>query len=215
MNHDILQQIPQRGNGAYDEENSRIQEIADKLRRLCRVYEEKSGDCKTNGSSLEIEQRITEQYAKDNNLWIPIDSLFDLGVPGPSGNENDTYISDTTVFKVNNLFNSGSIIKLLDKIILHNQVFPNTYYRLYGFTGYEGRSVMPVLQQDRICNAQPATQVMIDTYMAAFGFIQQSETGKFSNDSFIVWDIVPRNVLIDADGDMYVIDAEIKQIDMA
>ena len=141
-----------------------------------------------------------------------MDSLFDLGIPGPSGNENDTYVSDNTIFKVNNLFNSGSIVKLLEKVILHNLIFPNTSYSFYGFAGYDGRSVMPVLQQDRICNAQPASQVVIDTYMAALGFIKQSATGRYTNESYIVWDIVPRNVLQDSDGDLYVIDAEIKKL---
>ena len=102
MSYDILQSIPQGGYGAHDEENRRIQEIADELNRLCRLHEEESGNCKKNGSSLEIEQRVTEQYAKSHNIWIPMDSLFDLGIPGPSGNENDTYVSDNTIFKVIN-----------------------------------------------------------------------------------------------------------------
>ena len=212
MSHDILQSIPQGGYGAHDEENRRIQEIADELNRLCRLHEEESGNCKKNGSSLEIEQRVTEQYAKSHNIWIPMDSLFDLGIPGPSGNENDTYVSDNNIFKVNNLFNSGSIVKLLEKVILHNLIFPNTSYSFYGFAGYDGRSVLPVLQQDRICNAQPASQVAIDTYMAALGFIKQSATGRYTNESYIVWDIVPRNILQDSDGDLYVIDAEIKKL---
>ena len=32
----------------------------------------------------------------------------------------------------------------------------------------------------------------------------------YSNGTYLVWDVVPRNVLVDADGDMYVVDAEIK-----
>ena len=195
-----------------DEENRKIQGIADELKRLCRIHEEEFGDSQTNGGCLEIEQRITEQYAKTHNLWIPIDYMFDLGVPGPSGNENDTYVSDNTIFKVNNLFNSGSIVKLLEKILLHNIIFPNTSYKFYAFTGYDGRSIMPVLQQDRISDAHPANQEMIDTYMTALGFSKQSTTGKYANESFIVWDIVPRNVLVDEDGDLYVVDAEIKVI---
>ena len=63
MSHDILQPIPQGGYGAYDEENRKIQGIADELKRLCRIHEEEFGDSQTNGGSLEIEQRITEQYA--------------------------------------------------------------------------------------------------------------------------------------------------------
>ena len=82
-------------------------------------------------------------------MWIPMDKVFDLGIPGPSGNENDTYVTKDTIFKVNNLLNSGSIYNLLDKIILHNLVFPNTAYKLIGFAGYDGRSVMPVLEQER------------------------------------------------------------------
>ena len=33
--------------------------------------------------------------------------------------------------------------------------------------------------------------------------------GRFSNSDYEVWDVVPRNVLRDKDGDMYVVDAEI------
>jgi hypothetical protein len=43
-------------------------------------------------------------------MWIPMDEVFDLGVPGPSGNENDTYVSGSNIYKVNNLLNSGGII---------------------------------------------------------------------------------------------------------
>jgi hypothetical protein len=46
-----------------------------------------------------------------------MDDIFDLGIPGPSGNENDTYVAVDTIYKVNNLLNSGGICKLLDKIL--------------------------------------------------------------------------------------------------
>ena len=132
-----------------------------------------------------------------------MDEVFDLGYPGPSGNE-------TAIYKVNNLLNAGGICNLLEKILLHNIIFPNTYYSLYGFAGYDGRSVLPVLKQKRICNSHPATQIMIDTYMAALGFNKTSAVGRFSNSTYEVWDLVPRNVLVDDDGDIYVVDAEIK-----
>lgn len=209
MNDDIFESISQGGNGAYDVENRRIQEVSNGLQRLCQLYEEESGNGKANGTHFEIEQRAAEQFAKSIGIWIPMDDVFDLGTPGPSGNENDTYVSEDTIYKVNNLLISGGICKLFDKILLHNLIFPNTAYRLYGFTGYDGRTVMPVFEQERICQAKPATQIMIDTYMSAIGFEKGEETGHFSNGEFNVWDVVPRNVLVDEDGDMYVIDAEI------
>ena len=176
MNYDISESVSQRGDGAYDEENRRIQEVSNELQRLCRLHEEESGDGKRNGTRFEIEQRVAEQYAKEHGIWIPMDNVFDLGTPGPSGNE---------------------------------LIFPNTAYKIHGFTGYDGRTIMPVLEQERICESQPATQIMIDTYMAALGFERDGETGRFKSESYRVWDVVPRNVLVDKDGDMYVIDAEI------
>ena len=211
MNNDISEPVPQRGYGAYDAENRRIREISDELQRLCKLHEEESGNSKADGGRFEIEQRTTEQYAKSVGMWIPMDKVFDLGEPGACGNENDTYVSEDSVFKVNNLLNAGGICKLLEKILLHNIIFPNTAYRLHGFAGYDGRSVMPVLEQERIKDARPATQIMIDTYMSAFGFTKENQEGRFSNGTYVVWDVVPRNVLVDADGDMYVVDAEIKR----
>ena len=209
MKDDILESVSQRGDGAYDEEYRRIQEVSNERHRLRRLHEEESGDGKRNGTRFEIEQRVAEQYAKEHGIWIPMDNVFDLGTPGPSGNENDTYVAKDTIYKVNNLLNSGGICKLLDKILLHNLIFPNTAYKIHGFTGYDGRTIMPVLEQERICESKPATQIMIDTYMAALGFERDGETGRFKNESYRVWDVAPRNVLVDKDGDMYVIDAEI------
>ena len=211
MNDDILKSVSQGSNGAYDEENRRIREISDELQRLCRLHEEESREGKGDGGRFEIEQRAAEQYAKSVGMWIPMDKVFDLGEPGPSGNENDTYVSGTIIYKVNNLLNSGGIVKLLDKVLLHNLIFPNTAYILHGFAGYDKRSVMPVLMQRRIRNAQPATQIMIDTYMSALGFSKENDEGRYSNGTYVVWDVVPRNVLVDADGDIYVVDAEIKK----
>ena len=212
MSNDILESVSQRGYGAYDSENRRIKEISDELQRLCRLHEAQPRTGQEDRGRFEIEQRVAEQYAKSVGMWIPMDEVFDLGIPGPSGNENDTYVAKDTIFKVNNLLNSGSIHSLLDKIILHNLLFPNTAYKLIGFAGYDGRSVMPVLEQERICNAQPATQIMIDTYMSALDFSKENDEGRYSNGTYLVWDVVPRNVLVDADGDMYVIDAEIKRL---
>ena len=211
MNDDILKSVSQGSNGAYDAENRRIREISDELQRLCRLHEKEPRDGKGDGGRFEIEQRAAEQYAKSVGMWIPMDKVFDLGEPGPSGNENDTYVSGTIIYKVNNLLNSGGIVKLLDKVLLHNLIFPNTAYILHGFAGYDKRSVMPVLMQRRIRNAQPATQIMIDTYMSAIGFTKENDEGRYSNGTYIVWDVVPRNVLVDFDGDMYVVDAEIKK----
>ena len=70
---------------------------------------------------------------------------------------------------------------------------------------------MPVLRQRRIANSEPTPQIAIDTYMAALGFIREDIVGRYSNADFVVWDLIPRNVLRDHDGDIFVVDAEIKK----
>ena len=77
MKDDILESVSQRGDGAYDAENLRIQEVSDELQRLCRIYEEESRDGKTNGkqSRFEIEQRVAEQSRTKHimyGMWFPV-----------------------------------------------------------------------------------------------------------------------------------------------
>jgi len=211
MAYDILKSISQRSSGAETEENRRILEITAELNRRCQLYEAQLRDSKEHVSPLEVEQRVAEQYAIENGMWLPMEDIFDLGVPGPSGNENDTYVSNDIIYKVNNLLNSGSIIRLFEKILLHNILFYDTAYNLHAFTGFQGRTVMPVLRQRLVKNSLPATPVEIETYMAAIGFTKK-ESGRFINEDYEAWDLVPRNVLRDKDGDLFIIDAEIKLI---
>jgi len=212
MKYDLSESISQRSSGEKDAENHRIKEIADEIRRRCEVYEKESRNSQDHVNHFEAEQRVTEQFAKDNDIWLPMEEAFNLGFPGPSGNENFTFITHDTIFKINNLLNSGGISNLLNKIILHNTIFPETFYYFIGFAGYDGRSVMPILRQDLIKNASPATSIEIDTYMSAIGFTKNLDDGKYQNEFYTVWDVVPRNVLKDKDGDIFVIDAEIASI---
>lgn len=53
---------------------------------------------------------------------------------------------------------------------------------------------------------------MIDTYMAALGFEKKDKVGHFFNNTYEVWDILPRNVLVDQEGDIYVVDAEFRLV---
>ena len=87
MSHDISQPVPQGSDGAQDTENSSIAAIANELERLCKVHEAQLGDSQANVSHFETEQRAAEQMAKVNGYWIPMTDVFDLGFPGPSGNE--------------------------------------------------------------------------------------------------------------------------------
>ena len=211
MNNDLYQPISQRGSGEETEENSRIQEVADELNRRCQLYEAQLRESQKHVNQHDLEAHVAELYAKEKKMWLPMEEVFHLGVPGPSGNENDTFVSNDIIYKVNNLLNcQGSILCLLEKVMCHNNLFYDTSYSLYAFTGFEGRTILPVLQQNLVKNAEPATTVEIETYMAAIGFEKQGNEGRFSNGEYEVWDLLPRNVLKDAEGDVFIVDAEIR-----
>ena len=48
--------------------------------------------------------------------------------------------------------------------------------------------------------------------MVALGFSNMNSNGRYKNSEYEVWDLLPRNVLKDAEGDIYIIDAEIRRL---
>ncbi len=204
----IPEQVSQGEHGTLPEEDRRLAEVSDGVARGSRLYEKEHGGGRADVAGLFAEQRAAERLAKENGYWLPMDEVMGMGVPGPSGNESDTYISGGTIYKVNNLLNSGGIVRLLDKIRLHNRLFPNTRYDFVGFTGYDGRSVYPVFSQKMVEGARPASVETIDRYMSELSF-KKTGDGRYAKNGYEVWDIVPKNVLEDADGDIYVVDAEL------
>ncbi|MDY2642430.1 MAG: hypothetical protein SOW01_08670 [Mediterranea sp.] len=210
-NYDFFEPIPSRINATKDPENRRMEKISHEIHRRCQLYEEELRKSQENVNLFEIEQRVAELYAKEKGLWIPFDNILDLGEPGPSGNENDTYVTNNIIYKVNNLLNAGGIEKLFDKIILHNHLFLETAYQFHGFAGYDNRSIYPVFSQNLISESTPATIIEIEMYMAALGFQKTDVTGRFISDEIEIWDVLPRNVLKDMQGDLFVVDAELRR----
>lgn len=210
---EILQSIPQRERGTEAQKDRRMEEAERAIRRSqsSGTNETQFGGSQSALSRQEIEARAAEEYAKENGLWIPMDKVFDLETPGPSGNENDTYISNEGyVYKVNNLMNSKGILPLFDRIKLHNQIFPSSRYEFVGFTGFDGRSIYPIFRQAYVHESTNATPEEIEEYMNTLGFSKINEH-KYTNGDITISDLRPRNVLKDTDGDLYVVDAEFQQ----
>ena len=213
--YDILQSISQGEDGTLSKENEDLVHVANVIAGAAEgsgANEEESCSCSYDGITInELEQRRAEQWAKENDCWIPMENIFQLGAPGPSGSESDTYLSPQGfIYKTNNLMHcGGSIFLALKKFIDYNFLFPDSSYTFIGFAGFDGRSVYPVVRQNYIKDCVPATQNEIDCYMAALGFVKD-DVGKFHNDQYNVSDVLPKNVLKDSTGDFFVIDVEIK-----
>lgn len=208
--YDLLKRISQGNNGADAAQDGRMEEVTHLLYRSCSHNDEKLHGSSGYGANLYDEQPLIAQYAETHNCWLPYDEVFRLGTPGPSGSENDTYVDlkGGTVYKVNNLIHTGSFYKLFRRLLAHNTLFPQTAYRLFGFTGYKDRSIYPLLTQRYIEHAVPATQEQIASYMQGLGFHKDGDWA-YSNGQYTLSDLKPKNVLCDADGDIFVIDVEI------
>lgn len=206
----IPEPVSQGEHRAQTEADRRMEEISSSIKRICK---ETIRDAPTSCRDLSRQEEIeAERFAKENGHWIPFENADNFGEPYPGGNENIVYYNqnESAVYKVNNLINAGSITKLITQILLHNKIFPDTPYELVGFTGFEGRSIYPVLKQSHIDISSFATPEEIADYMHSLGFNQVSDS-KFADEKYTVSDLFPRNVLKDRQGNIYVIDDIIKE----
>lgn len=209
-NDEVPESIPQGEHRTEAEENGGLEEATNQLRRRIEEASRNASESERSGNAQQEVNRSIESQAKDSGLWTPIEKISNIGNPFLSGNENDTYLNkdEGVVYKVNNLMNSGSLPNLFSRIDFHNRFFPDTKYELVGFTGFgNGNSVYPIYKQRYIPNAEFASVEDINNYMQSLGFRQTGEA-KYSDGDIIISDLRPRNVLKDADGDIYVVDAE-------
>jgi hypothetical protein len=208
----ISERIPQANGGTQDTEIGQLGLQQSRLRSRIEAASRHAQGGEGGRDSYSHVNRAIEADAKKLGLWLPITELDKLGTPFVSGNENDNYIDEDrhTLYKVNNLVNNGgSIEKLFQNIDLFNQYFPSAKLEFVGVTGFgNGNAVYPIFSQLFIPNARFASDEEIADYMCALGF-RPIDKGKYTNDNVIISDLHPRNVLKDAEGDIYVIDAEL------
>ena len=63
---------------------------------------------------------------------------------------------------------------------------------------------------ERLCAVHEAQ--LGDSQADVSQFEKTATEGRYSNSTYEVWDLVPRNVLVDVEGDIFVVDAEIRNI---
>jgi hypothetical protein len=143
-----------------------------------------------------------------------IDDLYTLGKPTHAGGyENTLALDEETgfLYKSNNLFNAQFLISnLLEQIGLHNELFPETYYELVGFTGFDnGKERVPyievILKQMYVDNVVQASEQEIMDFMGLLGF-KKAGDAIYRNEKYVVADLYPRNVLKDDNGFIFVVD---------
>lgn len=75
------------------------------------------------------------------------------------------------------------------------------------------RSAFPIFSQYYVQKAENASEEEIALHMASLGFTPvKEERGGWHNGEYLIWDLLPKNVLRDAEGDIFVIDAEFEKL---
>ncbi len=160
------------------------------------------------GKSGQEQAAAAIKWAKERGVWHEL-STANFGTPFESGDENDNYLSeDGYIYKVNNLSHTGgSIANLLQRVALFNSLFPESAYELVGIASFGEGTAYVVYRQRFVNNAKLCTEEQIDDYMRQLGFSRVGK-GEYANGSLIVKDLRPRNVLVDSNGNIHVVDAE-------
>ena len=209
---EVSKSVSQRHDGSLPERDRGMEEESDSFRG---GFEASIRNAQTDKGVISEQEiaKAARAFAKKKGRWVPLANLTELGAPFPSGMENDVYYNDRegSVYKVNNLsLHRNNILSILERIDLHNQLFPNTEYSLFGFAGFENGTVYPILKQDFVPNADFATPEEIDGYMHSMGFENSEREAEYSNGKYVVSDLRPRNVLKSLSGNFYVIDAGVE-----
>lgn len=212
LRDEVSKSVSQRHDGSLPERDRGMEEESDSFRG---GFEASIRNAQTDKGVISEQEiaKAARAFAKKKGRWVPLANLTELGAPFPSGMENDVYYNDRegSVYKVNNLsLHRNNILSILERIDLHNQLFPNTEYSLFGFAGFENGTVYPILKQDFVPNADFATPEEIDGYMHSMGFENSEREAEYSNGKYVVSDLRPRNVLKSLSGNFYVIDAGVE-----
>ncbi len=158
-----------------------------------------------------------EQLAKEQGAWIESLSSIATAEIG-HGHENTVFrsVDGNSVIKFNNLryiYDDISIIQFIERINSHNEFSVEAPYTLLGFTKDREGKIGLVMSQPFVKMAMEADSYTIENYLKKRGFkiefLQGGERKGWTNGIFEFNDAVPRNVLMDIEGNLYFIDLQI------
>lgn len=175
-----------------------------------------------NGSASEKESQDernerqegqVEAWAKREGVWHD-DALAygkSFGEELPGGQESHVYEnpSNGAVIKVKNTLQYHDLQEFLDGIVLHNNLFPETAYKVLGF-GSDGEGFVAILEQPFVRGAEP-TQQQITEFLKervpdAEMYEESLGNGRYKTSQTLLHDLSPRNAIITANGNIAIID---------
>ena len=213
----LSQRLPERALLSLSED-ARTNAVDALFSRICESAVPANGRTRAEGRR-KIEERkeeCLEGWAKATGNWH--ESIADFAPQSAfikSGTDSDVYLSSEgyNVIKVSKgKFGNRKFPTDIDQVNLFNSVFPQSAYRILGYGRVDGKFVR-FLEQPFVdfSNSQPLTTDERVEYMGMLGFEPHNEEKTvFSNGEIVVSDLQKSNIVKDADGNICVIDADVK-----
>ncbi|MDP1727270.1 MAG: hypothetical protein Q8M15_10845 [Bacteroidota bacterium] len=138
------------------------------------------------------ETKKLERYIEQNDLWVEID----LNQYVSEGAEQKVYLKDSeSVFKLNDAIYYSCWRDYFINLLLHNFFFPDTAYKLIGFTKAEG-SIFAVVEQAFVTLTETTDLDQVERFLSQNGF-QKTKNNDYYNPilGIIIEDLHDENVL--------------------
>ena len=213
----LSQRLPERAVSAVSE-GGRTGAVDALFSRICESTVPANERTRAEGRR-KIEARkeeCLEGWAKATGNWHESVADFTANTtPVDNGTDSDVYLSDDggSVIKVSKgKFDNRKFPSDIDQVTLFNFVFPQSAYRILGYGRVDGKFVR-FLEQPFVdfSESQPLTTEERVDYMGRLGFEPRNkEKTVFSNGEIVVSDLQKGNIVRSADGNIRVIDADVK-----
>ena len=160
-----------------------------------------------------IQERIIENWAKAKGIWYDnIDSIKGKDLLAEGG-EAKVFAekSNPTVTKILSTEYFITPQFALDRITLHNILFPSAPLEIKGF-GKNSKGKFQFIVEQPFIQGEPATQEEIDKFITKIGFSKSEKDrgNTFLSDDLYLSDLHDENVIKTPQGDLVVIDADLR-----
>jgi len=176
------------------------------------------------------QEQAVESWAKEEGIWLN-DYTDNKANPYPSletmlsseyeesygGSESYVYQDKEhqEVVKAISLLHCDDNVQIaLDRMVLHNQLFPNTAYSIIGF-GRDSLGHFRIIAKQKFVQGESASSEEIKNFAEKLG-LREEQGWWYSQDGlFKITDLSPLNVLKDINGELQVIDCDIELVSKA
>src|SRR5699024_2252692 len=150
-----------------------------------------------DGATNKTEQeRTLKEYAKKSNVWVE-DVVQQKGEPHTEGQEALVWFNeDTNIVTKSILPLEQTPQEFLDRVSIHNSIFPETQIKVIGFTETKSGELQYIVEQPLVVFERGATQAEVSEMMSKLGF-EHTEENDYANNETLIEDLHPGNALID------------------